>query len=97
LLAERPDLAAHPERLDEAALSPWLAMAHAPEPDLFIRTGGEQRISNFMIWQLAYTELYFTDCWWPDFGAGQLDEAFAWYRTRERRFGRTSAQLHGAA
>src|SRR5690606_40038217 len=58
LLAARPELAQHPEALDEAALSPWLAMAYAPEPDLFIRTGGEQRISNFMIWQLAYTELY---------------------------------------
>ena len=97
LLAARPELATQPEALDEAALSPWLAMAYAPEPDLFIRTGGEQRISNFMIWQLAYTELYFTDCWWPDFDAGQLEQAFAWYRSRERRFGRTSAQLHGAA
>ncbi len=96
MLADRPDLAARPEALNEADLAPWLAMAYAPEPDLFIRTGGEQRISNFLIWQLAYTELYFTDCWWPDFDARQLDQAFAWYQGRERRFGRTSAQLRDA-
>ncbi|MGQ0654864.1 MAG: polyprenyl diphosphate synthase [Betaproteobacteria bacterium] len=70
-----------------------LAMHYAPEPDLFIRTGGEQRISNFLLWQLAYTELYFTDTLWPDFGAAALDDAIASYRTRERRFGRTSEQL----
>lgn len=93
LLAARPDLAAHPEQLDEDALSACLAMAYAPEPDLFIRTGGEQRISNFLIWQLAYTELYFTPRYWPDFGAEDIDQAFAWYRERERRFGRTSEQL----
>jgi undecaprenyl diphosphate synthase len=93
LLAARPDLAARPEDLDEALLDPWLAMSYAPEPDLFIRTGGEQRISNFLIWQLAYTELYFTDRYWPDFGAEDVDAAFAWYRGRERRFGRTSEQL----
>jgi undecaprenyl diphosphate synthase len=70
-------------------------MAYAPEPDLFIRTGGEQRISNFLVWQLAYTELYFSDGYWPDFGAKDIDAAFEWYRTRERRFGRTSAQVAG--
>ncbi len=96
MLAADPDLAARPQNVDEAALSPWLAMAYAPEPDLFIRTGGEQRISNFLIWQLAYTELYFTDCWWPDFDESALDQAFSWYSQRERRFGRTSAQLPGA-
>ena len=79
--------------LDEDALSPYLAMSYAPEPDLFIRTGGEQRISNFLLWQLAYTELYFTDKLWPDFDAAALDEAIASYRRRERRFGRTSEQL----
>jgi undecaprenyl diphosphate synthase len=87
---------AHPERCgewQEADLAPYLAMAHAPEPDLFIRTGGEQRISNFMIWQLAYTELYFTDRLWPEFDARTLDAAIASYRRRERRFGRTSEQL----
>lgn len=93
MLRARPELAADPARIDEADLAPHLAMAFAPEPDLFIRTGGEQRISNFAIWQLAYTELYFTDRYWPDFGRAALDEAFAWYRQRERRFGRTSAQL----
>ena len=79
--------------LSEADLAPHLAMAYAPEPDLFIRTGGEQRISNFLLWQLAYTELYFTDTYWPDFDAAALDEAILSYQQRERRFGRTSAQL----
>jgi undecaprenyl diphosphate synthase len=81
----------HP--LDESSLSPYLAMSYAPEPDLFIRTGGEQRISNFLLWQLAYTELYFTETLWPDFDAAALDAAIASYRSRERRFGRTSEQL----
>ena len=81
------------ERVDESELAPHLAMAYAPEPDLFIRTGGEQRISNFLLWQLAYAELYFTDTLWPDFGAAALDEAIASYRMRERRFGRTSEQV----
>jgi undecaprenyl diphosphate synthase len=79
--------------IDEAALAPHLAMSYAPEPDLFIRTGGEQRISNFLLWQLAYTELYFTDTLWPDFDAAALDQAIASYRNRERRFGRTSDQV----
>ena len=96
LLADRPELALTPEALDEASLTPYLSMAFAPEPDLFIRTGGEQRISNFLIWQLAYTELYFTERYWPDLAARDIDEAFEWYRTRERRFGRTSAQLVGS-
>ena len=77
----------------EELLAPHLAMSYAPEPDLFIRTGGEQRISNFLLWQLAYTELHFTDTLWPDFDAAALDEAIASYRRRERRFGRTSEQL----
>ncbi|WP_133682649.1 isoprenyl transferase [Paludibacterium purpuratum] len=80
-------------QIDEAALSERLTMAYAPEPDLFIRTGGEERISNFLIWQLAYSELYFTDELWPDFDADSLDRAIASYRERERRFGRTSEQL----
>jgi undecaprenyl diphosphate synthase len=84
-------------RLDPDALAPFLAMAHAPEPDLFIRTGGEQRISNFLLWQLAYTELYFTDLLWPDFDAHALDQAIASYRQRERRFGRTSEQVRSDA
>jgi undecaprenyl diphosphate synthase len=77
----------------EEQLAPYLAMAYAPEPDLFIRTGGEERISNFMLWQLAYSELYFTDTYWPDFDAAALDLAIASYQQRERRFGRTSEQL----
>ncbi len=79
--------------IDEAALAGHLSMNYAPEPDLFIRTGGEQRISNFLLWQLAYTELYFTDTLWPDFDAEALDAAIASYRSRERRFGRTSEQV----
>ncbi|MFJ3460735.1 polyprenyl diphosphate synthase [Achromobacter spanius] len=97
MLAAEPDLAANPERVDEERLSRHLSMAWAPEPDLFIRTGGEQRISNFLIWQMAYAEFYFTDRYWPDFGANELMAAFDWYRTRERRFGRTSAQVSEAA
>lgn len=77
----------------EEQLAPHLAMAYAPEPDLFIRTGGEKRISNFLLWQLAYSELYFTDIYWPDFNAESLDQAIASYRSRERRFGRTGEQL----
>lgn len=93
MLTADPSLADHPERIDEAMIAKHLALSWAPEPDLFIRTGGEQRISNFMIWQMAYTELYFTDCYWPDFGEDEILQAFEWYRNRERRFGRTSAQL----
>jgi undecaprenyl diphosphate synthase len=81
----------------EAHLAPYLAMNYAPEPDLFIRTGGEQRISNFLLWQLAYTEFYFTDELWPDFNAQSLNLAIESYRSRERRFGRTSEQLAGEA
>jgi len=77
----------------EEQIASHLALNYAPEPDLFIRTGGEQRISNFLLWQLAYTELYFTPTLWPDFDAKQLDAAIAWYQQRERRFGRTSEQL----
>jgi undecaprenyl diphosphate synthase len=77
----------------EEQLSAHLAMAYAPEPDLFIRTGGEERISNFLLWQLAYSELYFTQTFWPDFGTKELDLAIDSYQQRERRFGRTSEQL----
>ena len=79
--------------ITEERLTERLSMAFAPEPDLFIRTGGEQRVSNFLLWQLAYTELYFTDALWPDFGAQALAEAISSYQRRERRFGRTSEQL----
>jgi undecaprenyl diphosphate synthase len=84
------------EPIRPEVLEPYLAMAYAPEPDLFIRTGGEQRVSNFLLWQLAYTELYFTDMLWPDFDAAALDTAIAWYAQRERRFGRTSEQVQAA-
>ena len=90
MLNARPELA---RGFEEQDLAPHLALNYAPEPDLFIRTGGEQRISNFLLWQLAYTELYFTDTLWPDFDAAALDQAVQSYRTRERRFGRTSEQL----
>jgi undecaprenyl diphosphate synthase len=90
--ADHPAAAQGPP-LPAAALDPYLAMSYAPEPDLFIRTGGEQRISNFLLWQLAYTELYFTDMLWPDFDPDALDAAIASYRSRERRFGRTSEQV----
>ena len=89
-------LAAEPAALRGCApeaLEPYLSMAYAPEPDLFIRTGGEQRISNFLLWQLAYTEFLFTDLLWPDFDAAALSAAIDSYRQRERRFGRTSEQL----
>jgi undecaprenyl diphosphate synthase len=79
--------------ITEERLARFLSLAYAPEPDLFIRTGGEERVSNFLLWQLAYTELYFTETLWPDFGAAPLEAAFASYRQRERRFGRTSEQL----
>jgi len=77
----------------EENLQPFLSMAFAPEPDLFVRTGGEKRISNFLLWQLAYTELYFTDTLWPDFDETAFDKALASFSDRERRFGRTSEQL----
>jgi undecaprenyl diphosphate synthase len=83
--------------IDETSLSKHLAMAYAPEPELFIRTGGEQRVSNFMLWHLAYTELYFTDRYWPDFDERALDTALDWFRERERRFGRTPAQVEPQA
>jgi undecaprenyl diphosphate synthase len=89
-------MAAGSRSADESLLAPHLAMSYAPEPDLFIRTGGEQRISNFLLWQLAYSELYFTDTLWPDFDAAALDAAIVSYRARERRFGRTSDQVEAA-
>jgi len=94
LVREHP--AAVSAGLSEEALAPYLSMSYAPEPDLFIRTGGEQRLSNFLLWQLAYTELHFTQTLWPDFDALALDQAIASYRRRERRFGRTSDQVEQA-
>jgi undecaprenyl diphosphate synthase len=88
-----PELAG---KFSEANLTPYLSMHYAPEPDLFIRTGGEKRISNFLLWQLAYTEFYFTDTLWPDFNEEAFKLAIHSYQQRERRFGRTSEQLSEA-
>jgi len=79
--------------ITEEGISGCLSLAHCPDPDLIIRTGGEKRISNFLLWQAAYSELYFSDLLWPDFGAPALDEALQEYASRERRFGKTSDQL----
>ena len=78
---------------DASAFARWLSFAGQPDPDLFIRTGGERRVSNFMLWQLAYTELYFSDILWPDFDEAELARALAWYASRERRFGKTGEQV----
>lgn len=83
----------NPDDIDEDLVQASISLADLPEPDLFIRTGGEMRISNYLLWQLAYTELYFTDCLWPDFSPAELDKALAWYAGRERRFGCISEQL----
>ena len=82
-----------PEDLDEERLNSYMALSYAPDPDLFIRTGGELRISNFLLWQAAYSELYFSDKLWPEFDGAALDKAIADYSRRERRFGRTSEQV----
>ncbi|WP_374413200.1 polyprenyl diphosphate synthase [Hydrogenophaga sp.] len=89
-------LAAEGREITEAALCETTALAHVGDPDLLIRTGGEMRISNFLLWQSAYTELFFTQCLWPDFDAAELDRAFADFAARERRFGQTSEQLTNA-
>ena len=85
----------NPDDIDETLISENLQTANLPEPDLFIRTGGEKRISNFLIWQLTYTELYFTDTLWPEFKPADLDQAMDSFARRERRFGRTSEQVQG--
>ena len=84
---------ANVDQLTEENLSVYLQTSKLPEPDLLIRTGGEQRISNFMLWDLAYTELFFTDCLWPDFDERELGAALDNYRSRERRFGKTTEQV----
>lgn len=86
-------LAAKGEAITELSLDRAMSMAHVPDPDLLIRTGGEQRISNFLLWQAAYSELYFSDKFWPDFDEAALDGAISAYMRRERRFGLTSEQL----
>jgi len=93
--AAREQLAAGRDdvRIDEKAIEQRLALAFAPAPDLLIRTGGERRISNFLLWQLAYAELYFSDVLWPEFDAAELDAALHWYAGRQRRFGLTGEQI----
>jgi undecaprenyl diphosphate synthase len=86
-------LAARGEAITEESLARAMALAHVPDPDLVIRTGGEMRISNFLLWQAAYSELYFTPKLWPEFDGAALDAAIADYARRERRFGRTSEQV----
>ena len=90
---------AHPGQdlssLTERALAPFLSLAEAPEPDLLIRTGGESRISNFLLWQAAYAELYFSEVLWPDFSAQELDRALAWFAGKDRRFGAVSGRVAG--
>jgi undecaprenyl diphosphate synthase len=83
------------DAIDEAAFAGELALAGSPDPDLFIRTGGEHRISNFLLWNLAYTELYFCDCLWPDFDDAELERAFRHFSSRQRRFGLTGDQVAG--
>ena len=90
-------LAARGEPITELSLNAAMALSAVPDPDLLIRTGGEMRLSNFLLWQSAYTELLFTDTLWPDFDEAALDAAIADYRTRERRFGKTSAQVQTAS
>jgi undecaprenyl diphosphate synthase len=84
-----------PGAIDEHAFARALALGDAPDPDLFIRTGGEQRISNFLLWNLAYSELYFCDCLWPDFDEAELERAFRHFAGRQRRFGLTASQVAG--
>jgi undecaprenyl diphosphate synthase len=93
LAAEAASGRLQPEEIDETAFAARLALSGSGEPDLFIRTGGEMRISNFLLWQSAYAELYFTPVLWPDFDSAALDQAIAAYRSRERRFGRTGEQV----
>lgn len=84
-----------PQGLDEKTFSKQLDTAFMPDPDLMIRTGGEWRISNFLLWQMAYTEIYFTDILWPDFDEKALDKAIKWFSSRQRRFGMTGEQIEG--
>ena len=97
LLAATADPQALASTLTEQQLAGHLGLSFAPDPDLLIRTGGEQRISNFLLWQCAYSELYFTHTLWPDFDPAAFDAALAWFATRERRFGQTSAQVSPSA
>ena len=88
LAARAAEGSVDPEDIDESAFAQCLSLGSLPAPDICIRTGGEHRISNFLLWDFAYTELYFTDCFWPDFGVEHLHAAFDWFDERQRRFGR---------
>lgn len=79
--------------ITEESIAEYIELSDLPAPDLFIRTGGEKRISNYLLWQIAYTELYFTDYLWPDFNINELEKAIEWYQGRERRYGKTSEQV----
>jgi undecaprenyl diphosphate synthase len=81
------------DQIDQASLESALSLAHTPDPDLFIRTGGEQRVSNFLLWQMAYTELYFTEVLWPDFSEQEMQKALTVYSRRQRRYGKTLEQI----
>jgi undecaprenyl diphosphate synthase len=81
------------DEIDEDLFASFVSLSDVPPPDLFIRTGGEQRISNFLIWQLAYTELYFVDTLWPDFSDDDFSAALSWFAGRQRRFGKTGQQI----
>jgi undecaprenyl diphosphate synthase len=85
-----------PEAMSEEKLASYLSMNYAPDPDLFIRTGGEVRISNFLLWQTAYAELYFSECLWPDFDEAELDKAIRAYGARDRRFGSVKTESESA-
>jgi undecaprenyl diphosphate synthase len=84
-----------PETLDEKAFGAYLDEPELPDVDLLIRTGGERRVSNFLLWQIAYAEIVFSDCMWPDFGRKELEAALFEFEARERRYGLTSAQVRG--
>ncbi len=84
------------EQVDEKFMASLMCLSDLPEPDLFIRTGGERRISNFLLWQIAYTELYFCDCLWPDFDESEFEIALQWFASRERRFGGITEQVENA-
>jgi undecaprenyl diphosphate synthase len=94
LAAEAADRQIAPDEITEELFSGYLTTKGIPDPDLLIRTGGEKRISNFLLWQLSYSELYFTDVYWPDFREDELYKAILYYQQRERRFGKTSEQLN---
>lgn len=86
-----------PDNIDEAFFSQYLCLQDLPNPDLLIRTSGEQRISNFMLWQFAYTEMFFSEMYWPDFNEGEFEKALEFYYSRERRFGKTGEQVQAGA